>query len=121
MDDIESTMATLLELRALGVKVGVDDFGTGYSSLAYLRRFPIDIIKLDRSFTAELPDHPRALRLVHTVARLAEDLDALTEAEGIESEDQAECLQALGWELGQGYHFSRPVAPEVVRSELLAS
>jgi EAL domain-containing protein (putative c-di-GMP-specific phosphodiesterase class I) len=111
----------LQELKELGVQIALDDFGTGYSSLAYLRRFPIDIIKLDRSFTAELPDHPRSLRLVNTVARLAEDLDALTEAEGIETEEQAACLQSLGWELGQGYHFSRPVAPDVVRSELLVA
>lgn len=109
----------LEELKDLGVKIALDDFGTGYSSLGYLRRFPIDIIKLDRSFTAALPADARSLRLVHSVARLAADLGALTEAEGIETEEQASCLLGLGWELGQGYYFSRPVAADVVRDEML--
>ncbi len=111
----------LQEIKELGVQIALDDFGTGYASLGYLRRFPIDILKLDRSFTSELPDDPRALRLVNTVARLADDLGARTHAEGIETEEQAACLASLGWELGQGYYYSRPVAAEVVRDEILAA
>ncbi len=107
--DIERGVRVLDSIRALGARVALDDFGAGYSSLDYLRRFPIDIIKLDKAFTDELPNGDRALRLVEAVGHLADDLGISAEAEGIETEDQVQCLRDLGWSLGQGYLFSRPV------------
>ena len=73
-----------------------DDFGTAYSSLDYLRRFPIDVIKLDKSFTDDFPGGERGLDLAKAVGRLAADMGAVAEAEGIETEEQASCLQSLG-------------------------
>ncbi|HWJ98251.1 MAG TPA: EAL domain-containing protein [Acidimicrobiales bacterium] len=102
------------ELKAIGVRIALDDFGTAYSSLGYLQRFPIDIIKLDKSFTDELPDGERGLRLIDAVGRLARDMGATVEAEGIESQDQADVLVRLGWELGQGYLYSRPEPAEAM-------
>jgi predicted signal transduction protein with EAL and GGDEF domain len=90
------------------VQVALDDFGTGFSSLDYLRRFPVDVIKLDKSFTDELPSGERALQLVESIARLAADMGASTQAEGVETAAQASCLQSLGWAQAQGYLFSRP-------------
>jgi len=109
VQDDPSAARGLAELSRLGVRTALDDFGTGYSSLAYLRRFPIDIIKLDKSFTEELPHGARALTLLDALGRLATDLGAATEAEGIETSEQAECLVSLGWQLGQGYYFGRPL------------
>jgi EAL domain-containing protein (putative c-di-GMP-specific phosphodiesterase class I) len=106
--DAEANTRQLNQLKDLGVRIALDDFGTGYSSLAYLRRFPIDIIKLDKAFVDELPDGERGRRLVDSVLHLASALGAVAEAEGIETEDQAACLVALGWEFGQGYYFGRP-------------
>jgi EAL domain-containing protein (putative c-di-GMP-specific phosphodiesterase class I) len=119
-DDPEAARR-LAQLSQLGVRIALDDFGTGYSSLAYLRRFPIDIIKLDKSFTDELPHVERALTLLDAVGRFATDLGATAETEGIETSEQAECLASLGWQLGQGYYFGRPwdssETDELLRSE----
>jgi EAL domain-containing protein (putative c-di-GMP-specific phosphodiesterase class I) len=120
VEDKPEHAVRLEELKGLGVRIALDDFGTGYSSLSYLRRFPIDMIKLDRSFTAGLPDDTRAIRLMNSVARLAADMGAVTLAEGIETEAQADCLLSLGWQLGQGYYFSRPMAPEGARAAVMA-
>jgi len=110
VEDIETCTRRLREVSELGVLIALDDFGTGYSSLDHLRRFSIDIIKLDKSFTDDLPDGARARMLVQSVGRLAADMGALTVAEGIENAAQAECLLSLGWNLGQGYHFFRPLS-----------
>ncbi|HVB92836.1 MAG TPA: EAL domain-containing protein [Acidimicrobiales bacterium] len=107
--DAEESARRLTELSGAGVRIALDDFGTAYSSLEYLRRFPIDVIKLDKSFTDDLPFGERGLKLAKAVGRLAADMGAVAEAEGIETEEQAACLQGLGWEFGQGYYFSRPV------------
>lgn len=109
--DSDEHTRKLSDLKDLGVRIALDDFGTGYSSLAYLRRFPIDIIKLDKSFTDELPHGARGLRLVGAMGQLASDMGAVTEAEGIETAEQAACLLSLGWELGQGYYYGRPADP----------
>jgi EAL domain-containing protein (putative c-di-GMP-specific phosphodiesterase class I) len=109
VEDTDDNLDVLRKLKNLGVRIALDDFGTGYSSLGHLRRFPIDVIKLDKSFTDELPDGERALHLVDTVLRLATDLGAIAEAEGVENEAQLVCLRSMGWPLGQGYYFSRPV------------
>ncbi|MGH9056127.1 MAG: EAL domain-containing protein [Acidimicrobiales bacterium] len=112
--DAHDTARQLNAVKDLGIKLALDDFGTGYSSLGYLRSFPIDIIKLDKSFTDELPYGQRGLRLLDAVGRLAADMDALTVAEGVETAQQAACLHSLGWNLGQGYYFSPPLPPDAI-------
>jgi len=97
-------------LKALGFRLSLDDFGTAFSSLSYLRRFPFDHVKLDTSFTADLPSVPRAILLVESILHLAATMGATGIAEGIERPEQARCLIDLGWELGQGFLFS-PAVP----------
>ncbi len=113
-----ATLATLRALRALGVRLAIDDFGTGYSSLAYLIRFPIDRIKIDRSFVAGLGRARQYTAVVQTIVLLARNLGAAVVAEGVETGKQSTILQALGCELGQGFHFAEPLAPQGI-DELL--
>jgi predicted signal transduction protein with EAL and GGDEF domain len=102
-----STLATLHELRRMGVQIALDDFGTGYSSLSYLRSFPFDKIKIDRSFIKDLADGAEPLAIVHAVAGLAKRLNMTSTAEGVETQQQLETLQAIGCTEMQGYLFSR--------------
>jgi diguanylate cyclase (GGDEF)-like protein len=106
----------LADLRAHGVRIALDDFGTGYSSLAYLRTLPVDILKIDRSFTAPLTgaDHRQARAFTKAIVELAASLDLSTVVEGVESREQAAVLQQMGCPLAQGYLFSPPVSPEEV-------
>ena len=99
----------LTALRALGVRLAIDDFGTGYSSLSYLRQLPVDVLKIDRSFTTGVGDNDEDHALVQAVVRLAESLGLDAVAEGVENESQRDALVRLGCQQGQGYHFSRPV------------
>jgi diguanylate cyclase (GGDEF)-like protein len=110
MRNPELATVTLLELRRLGIGVHLDDFGTGYSSLGYLQRFPIDTLKIDRSFVSS-PASPgvRNPEILQTIASLAKSLALETTAEGIETIEQLECLRSLGATYGQGYYFSRPL------------
>ncbi len=112
----DMTPQTLQGLRSLGVRLSVDDFGTGYSSLAYLRRFPVDILKIDRAFIAGLDKDTPDEALVRASIEMAHALDLLVVAEGVETEAQRDCLRALGCDMAQGFLFSRPVAPEVLTS-----
>jgi diguanylate cyclase (GGDEF)-like protein/PAS domain S-box-containing protein len=106
----------LAELRALGIKVAVDDFGTGYSSLAYLRRYPVDVLKIDRTFVDPLTDGPRQAALVRSIIDLATALDVDTVAEGVERPEQASALNTLGCHVAQGFYFARPQpAPAISR------
>lgn len=89
-----------------------DDFGTAFSSLSYRRRFPVDVMKIDTSFTAELPQDPRAVLLVPTIQDIAKTMSAVAIAEGIEREDQEAVLLRAGWPLGQGFLYGRPVTFE---------
>jgi diguanylate cyclase (GGDEF)-like protein/PAS domain S-box-containing protein len=109
MRDTENTLATLDALKAVGVHLAIDDFGTGYSSLSYLRRFPIDELKIDRSFVATMARERGQLAVVRSVVRLGETLGLETIAEGIEDEQQLASLRTLRSAYGQGYFFSRPV------------
>jgi diguanylate cyclase (GGDEF)-like protein/PAS domain S-box-containing protein len=110
MDDFDSAAAMLFKLRALGVRLSIDDFGTGYSSLTYLHRFPIDTLKIDRSFVSVLDkDH---LEIVRTILNLAENLDMDVVAEGVETQEQMSLLRNLSCQSGQGYFFSRPMTVE---------
>jgi diguanylate cyclase (GGDEF)-like protein len=115
MHDTEATIARLTALKALGVRLAVDDFGTGYSSLRYLRRFPIDILKMAKPFVDGLDtgdDEGRAL--ARAIVELATSLKLACIAEGIEVSGQADVLHELGCGLGQGFHFARPMAPDAM-------
>ncbi|MEP7201076.1 MAG: GNAT family N-acetyltransferase [Ilumatobacteraceae bacterium] len=108
IDEFERASRILEQLRASRVQIAIDDFGTGFSSLSYLRRLPVDIIKIDRSFVAEMRNSTTAEALVRMVIDLAKVLDLRTVAEGIEDEGQAEQLSTLLCDEGQGYFFARP-------------
>jgi diguanylate cyclase (GGDEF)-like protein/PAS domain S-box-containing protein len=109
MRDSDLTRTTLMELKALGVRISLDDFGTGYSSLSYLRRMPLDKIKVDRSFVSALGHDPAAHALVRSIIGLAEVLGLETNAEGVETKAQANLLRDEGCQEVQGYYFGEPV------------
>jgi diguanylate cyclase (GGDEF)-like protein len=109
MDHTDAAIATLHQLRALGVKIAMDDFGTGYCSLSYLQRFPFDKIKIDRSFIAELSQKEEAAAIVRAVTGLAASFKMATTAEGVETEEQRDMAQSLGCTEMQGYLISRPL------------
>jgi EAL domain-containing protein (putative c-di-GMP-specific phosphodiesterase class I) len=109
MDDVDETITRLGLLKALGVRIAVDDFGTGYSSLSYLRKFPIDILKIDRAFVSGIADSAESSALVHTLVQLGKVLNLETIAEGVEDDDQRLRLQAENVDTGQGFLFARPL------------
>ncbi|MDP9181250.1 MAG: bifunctional diguanylate cyclase/phosphodiesterase, partial [Actinomycetota bacterium] len=109
MRDAEDTLSVLRGLKDLGVKLHVDDFGTGYSSLSYLKRFPVDALKVDRSFVDGLAADPEDIAIVAAIVGLAYSLGMATIAEGVETTAQLEALEALGCESAQGFLFSRPL------------
>ena len=117
--DNEANLATLHELRALGVRIAMDDFGTGYSSLSYLRAFPFDKIKIDRSFVSQVGESLHCTAIVRAVTGLAASLGIVTTAEGVETAAQLAHLRAEGCNEVQGFLFSRPVGAPQVR-DLLA-
>jgi EAL domain-containing protein (putative c-di-GMP-specific phosphodiesterase class I) len=108
MSDSDLAGRKLAELRALGVGVAIDDFGTGYSSLAYLRRYPVDVLKIDQSFVAPLLEGPRPAALVRSIIELARALEVTTVAEGVENAEQARILRDLGCHIAQGFFLCRP-------------
>lgn len=103
-----AALDALRELRALGVRIALDDFGTGWSSLSLLRRLPVDTLKLDRSFVADLPDDTRAAALARAVIEMSRALGLGTVAEGVETAAQSASLRLMGCSMLQGYHFGRP-------------
>ncbi len=111
IDDSSDTADLLRRLRELGARIAVDDFGTGYSSLAYLRRLPIDRIKIDRSFVEGVGTDPDATAVARVIVELAKSLKLSTVAEGIEQETQARALAHMGCDMGQGFLLSRPLEP----------
>ena len=113
MDDPESSIRVMTELKHLGISIAIDDFGTGYSSLSYLKRIPADKLKIDKSFVDGVATESEDAAIVRSVLALAESLDIETIAEGIEQEAQMQALIDLGSKFGQGYLFSRPLAPQV--------
>jgi diguanylate cyclase (GGDEF)-like protein/PAS domain S-box-containing protein len=120
MQDTEATLATLIDLKGLGVRLAIDDFGTGYSSLSYLHRFPIDVLKIDRSFVASMFNGPDETALLRSILKLSETLHLETVAEGIEDAEQLAELRSCGAAMGQGYFFARPLTADGI-SALLAS
>jgi EAL domain-containing protein (putative c-di-GMP-specific phosphodiesterase class I) len=116
LTDTDENLTQLLRLKQLGITLAMDDFGTGFSSLAYLRRFPMDTLKIDRSFVERLGGDSEDVALVRTIVRLAESLGMSTVAEGIEEPVQLVALREMGCDYAQGYLLSRPVpAPEAGR------
>ncbi|HEY9646218.1 MAG TPA: EAL domain-containing protein, partial [Chroococcidiopsis sp.] len=117
MDNASSVIDTLKQLRAIGIQLAIDDFGIGYSSLSYLRRFPINTLKIDRSFVSRMIDSNSA-EIVKTIVTLAHNLGMDVTAEGVESADQSAHLLSMNCEYGQGYLFSKPLDAEAA-TELL--
>jgi diguanylate cyclase (GGDEF)-like protein len=121
IEEFDSPLDTLLALKRLGVCLLLDDFGTGYSSLSYLRRFPIDVLKVDRAFVADLNDPTEDAAILAAVARMGEALGIAVIAEGVETKEQLARLGLLGYELAQGYYLGRPQPAEEVRALFLDS
>ena len=113
LDNDEQSNGAIGELKALGVKLAMDDFGTGYSSLGYLRDFPVDVLKIDKSFVRGL-SMPSQRALVDAIVRIARVLELDLIAEGIETEHQREILLSLGCEVGQGFYYARPIAADAL-------
>jgi EAL domain-containing protein (putative c-di-GMP-specific phosphodiesterase class I) len=119
LQDEANTLATLHQLRGLGVRISMDDFGTGYSSLAYLRSFPFDKIKIDRSFVRDITERNDSQAIIRAVTGLAQSLKISTVIEGIETEEQLKMAKAEGCDEAQGYLFSKPM-PEREVADFLA-
>ena len=109
LEDSERFMQRLQNLKGLGVQLAIDDFGTGYSNLAYLQRFQVDKLKIDKSFVTDLSDNEHNLAIVTAIIQMARSLKLQTTAEGIETSGAKAALANLGCEFGQGYLFSRPM------------
>ena len=114
MHDIEASVHKLEALKALGIQLAIDDFGTGYSSLGYLKRFPVDTLKIDRSFVERIGVDAQDAAIVQSVVALAKTLNLSVVGEGIESPAQAAQLLALGCDRGQGFLFARPQPADAI-------
>jgi EAL domain-containing protein (putative c-di-GMP-specific phosphodiesterase class I) len=118
VENVDQAMDVLHKLKALGTSIAIDDFGTGYSSLGYLKRFPIDSLKIDRSFVRDLAASAKDAAIVDAICALGRSLDIALVAEGVEQAWQAEYLAARHCTEMQGFFFSRPLAPEAVVESL---
>ncbi|MBV1921055.1 MAG: EAL domain-containing protein, partial [Pseudomonadales bacterium] len=118
MENTDETISILNDIRSLGIQLSIDDFGTGYSSMAYLKRFPINTLKIDQSFIRGLPGDTGDGAIVKATIAIAHALNLTVIAEGVETEDQLEFLKPLHCEEVQGYYFSRPITASSI-SELL--
>jgi len=118
MRDVDEVAQVLHEVKALGVTLALDDFGTGYSSLSYLQRFPIDVLKIDRSFVAPMAGLTYDARLVRAIIALGESLEMKIVAEGIETDGQLAALQSLGCTMGQGFLFAAPLQSEQILAHI---
>jgi EAL domain-containing protein (putative c-di-GMP-specific phosphodiesterase class I) len=118
MHDAAAAVGWLNELKKLGVQLAIDDFGTGYSSLSYLRQFPIDTLKIDKSFVDGMGQDGERSALAGAIIDLGRTLGLKTVAEGIEQPSQLAELEALGCDIGQGYHFARPLERQALEAFL---
>ena len=117
MDDVDTSVLRMEQLRALGVSLAIDDFGTGYSSLAYLKGFPIDELKIDRLFVRGIDRNMRDAALVAAIVALGHSLGLRVVAEGVETQAHLDVLRKSGCDVAQGYYFSRPLAwPELLNA-----
>jgi len=121
MRDADKARETLAALKELGVSISIDDFGTGYSSLAYLKRFPLDTLKIDQSFVRDMFEDSNDLTIIKTIIALGQALGMELVAEGVETQEQAHCLQELGCRILQGYLFSRPQPAQAWQERLAGS
>jgi diguanylate cyclase (GGDEF)-like protein/PAS domain S-box-containing protein len=119
--DVEQTIDKLHTLEKLGVRIAVDDFGTGYSSLRYLQTLPVNSVKIDRSFVAQIQDGPQQAALAEAIVKVGQALHLTIVAEGIETAEQLDCLRRIGCEYGQGYYFAKPQDPAVIDASLAYS
>jgi EAL domain-containing protein (putative c-di-GMP-specific phosphodiesterase class I) len=117
----DAAPAVLKGLDEMGELLSIDDFGTGYSSLAYLQQFPVDSLKIDRSFIAGMGKSPEGDTLIHTLIQLGKALKLETLAEGIEEADQLAQLRGEKCDVGQGYFFARPVAPDEIEKFFISA
>ncbi|MGK0499184.1 MAG: diguanylate cyclase (GGDEF)-like protein/PAS domain S-box-containing protein [Oceanicoccus sp.] len=109
IDNAEDAIKVMIQLKELGVKLSLDDFGTGYSSLSYLKRFPVDSLKIDRSFVAEIVSNPIDMKIADNIVKLAHTLGLNVVAEGVETDEQLEMINAMDCDQLQGYIFSKPI------------
>ncbi|MCC5653816.1 EAL domain-containing protein [Nostoc sp. XA013] len=121
MANIERSVKTLKELQKLGICLALDDFGTGFSSLNYLKRFPVDMLKIDRSFVQDVMSNADSAAVTDAIIALAKSLRLKITAEGVETQEQLEYLQMRGCDEGQGFYFSRPVPADIIASMLQKS
>ena len=118
MENVHAQIETFQELRKFGVRLAIDDFGTGYSSMSYLKRLPIDTLKIDRSFVNELPKNNNDLAIATAIVALGHSLGLTVVAEGIETEAQADALLNLGCDIGQGYLYAKPMPADRIEQYL---
>jgi EAL domain-containing protein (putative c-di-GMP-specific phosphodiesterase class I) len=114
MADIDRSVKTLKQLRELGICLALDDFGTGYSSLNYLKRFPVNMLKIDKSFVQDVMSNPDSAAVTDAIIALAKSLRLKITAEGVETQEQLEYLKMRGCDEGQGFYFSRPVPADII-------
>jgi diguanylate cyclase (GGDEF)-like protein/PAS domain S-box-containing protein len=114
LGDVDRTSSRLAQLKAVGVRLAIDDFGTGYSSLSYISRYPVDVIKIDRSFVSAAREARTESAVMEAIIRLARELDIETIAEGVETDEQRATLRAMGCRLGQGYLMGRPMDAQLI-------
>ena len=112
MGDPQASIQILTSMKIMGINISIDDFGTGYSSLSYLKRIPADKVKIDRSFVSGIGTNPDDTAIVRTILSLADSMDKLVVAEGIETQEQYQTLRSMGCQAGQGYWMSKPAPPE---------
>ena len=120
MEDVRHSIESLQEIRAMGITVAIDDFGTGFSSLSYLSKLPVDTLKIDRSFVADMTAGPEGLALVSTIINLAHPLTLKVVAEGVETEEQSRLLRLVNCDEMQGFLFSKPLSGEIFEARFLA-
>ena len=120
MRNVSTVVPRLAALKATGVRIAIDDFGTGYSSLAYLQQFPVDTLKIDRSFISTMADSPESGALIRTLVQLGKTLGLETLAEGIEESAQYSQLERDQCDSGQGYLYARPLDADAVEAFLTA-
>jgi EAL domain-containing protein (putative c-di-GMP-specific phosphodiesterase class I) len=116
MEQTDMVLATMSRLQEMGVRIHIDDFGTGYSSLSYLHSFPVDALKIDRSFIAKMSAADENQEIVKTIIALAQNLNLKVIAEGVEQNHQLAAISGLACQYGQGFIFSKPLPAEILES-----